>query len=92
LGVYTDLVSHPLPGLHDAGVPVTINSDDPPLFNTTLNDEVKLLVDPFNFDFNTINEILLNGVRCSFLPVEEKQAMEATFQAEMAKLQHELGL
>jgi aminodeoxyfutalosine deaminase len=92
LGVYADLASHPLPGLHYAGVPVTINSDDPPLFNTTLNDEVKLLVDPFNFDFDTINEILLNGVRCSFLPVEEKQAMEALFQNEMAKLRQELAL
>ena len=77
MGVYPDLASHPLRGLHRAGVPVTINSDDPPLFNTTLNGEVKLLVDPFNFDINTIDEILLNGVRCSFLPVEEKQAMES---------------
>ena len=92
LGVYTDLAGHPLPGLYYAGVPVTINSDDPPLFNTTLNDEVKLLVDPFNFDIDTINEILLNGVRYSFLPVQEKQALEATFQAEMTKLRHELTL
>ncbi len=92
LGVYADLASHPLPDLHEAGVPVTINSDDPPLFNTTLNDEVKLLVDPFNFDINTINEILLNGVRCSFLPVEEKQAMEALFQNEMARLRQGLTL
>ncbi len=92
LGVYADLAAHSLPGLYKAGVPVTINSDDPPLFNTTLNDEVKLLVDPFNFDIDTINEILLNGVSYSFLPVEEKQALEATFQAEMRKLQQELML
>ena len=63
LGVYPDLLSHPLRGLHEAGVPVTVNSDDPPLFNTTFNNEVKLLADPFNFDINTIGEILLNGVR-----------------------------
>jgi len=92
LGVYADLAAHSLPGLYKAGVPVTINSDDPPLFNTTLNDEVKLLVDPFNFDIDTINEILLNGVRYSFQPVEEKQALEATFQAEMMKLRQELML
>ena len=92
LGVYPDLLSHPLPGLHKAGVPVTINSDDPPLFNTTFNNEVKLLSDPFNFDINTIDEILLNGVRCSFLPAEEKQAREALFQAEMTKLRRELSL
>jgi adenosine deaminase len=92
LGVYTDLARHPLPGLYYAGVLVTINSDDPPLFNTTLNDEVKLLVDPFNFDIDTINEILINGVRYSFLPVQEKQDLEASFQAEMTKLRHELTL
>jgi len=92
LGVYADYTSHPLPGLYDAGVPVTINSDDPPLFNTTLNDEVKLLVEPFDFDFNSINEILLNGVRCSFLPVGERLTLEATFQTEMATLRHELAL
>ena len=61
----------------------TINSDDPPLFNTTLNsDEAKLLAVPFNFDINTIDEILLNGVRFSFLPEEERQALEALFRAE----------
>ena len=92
LGVYPDLLSHPLRGLHEAGVPVTVNSDDPPLFNTTFTNEVKLLADPFNFAINTIDEILLNGVRCSFLPVEEKQAMEALFQAEMTKLQQKLSL
>src|SRR5947208_1012785 len=92
LGVYPDLLSHPLPGLHKAGVPVTINSDDPPLFNTTFNNEVKLLSDPFNFDINTIDEILLNGVRYSFLPTEERQVLQARFQAEMTKLQQELSL
>src|SRR5213078_1655575 len=85
LGVYADLAAHSLPGLYKAGVPVTINSDDPPLFNTTLNDEVKLLVDPFNFDIDTINEILLNGVSYSFLPTEERQVLQARFQAEMTK-------
>jgi aminodeoxyfutalosine deaminase len=92
LGVYPDLSSHPLRELHKAGVPVTINSDDPPLFNTTYNDEAKLLVVPFNFDINTITEILLNGVRCSFLPLEERQALEAVFQTEITKLRRELSL
>jgi len=92
LGVYPDLASHPLPGLFSAGVPVTINSDDPPLFNTTLNDEAKLLAVPFNFDINTIDEILLNGVRCSFLPAEERQALEALFEAEITKIRRELSL
>lgn len=91
LGVYPALAGHPLPRLHAAGVPVTINSDDPPLFNTTLNDEVALLHSTFQFDLETINTILLNGVRYSFLPAEQKQAMEAEFRAEMTRLQAQQG-
>ena len=92
LGVYPDIPYHPLPRLHAAGIPVTVNSDDPPLFNTTLTREVELLFEGFVFDVNTVNDILLNGVRHSFLPIEQKQAMEAEFQAEMTQLRRELGL
>lgn len=86
LGIYPDLAAHPLRRLRDAGVIVTINSDDPPLFNTTLNDEVALLPDAFGIDLATADEILLDAVRHSFLPAERKQTLEAAFRAEMAAL------
>ncbi|HEY8290951.1 MAG TPA: hypothetical protein VIG44_00620, partial [Thermomicrobiales bacterium] len=86
LGVYPDLAAHPLRRLHDAGVIVTVNSDDPPLFNTTLNDEVALLAAPFGLSVAAIDEILLNGVRCAFLPPARRQAMETSFRAELAAL------
>ncbi len=92
LGVYPDMSSHPLPRLYRAGIPISVNSDDPPLFNTTLNQEVRLLFNAFAFDTNTANDILLNGVRHSFLPREEKRAMEAAFRKEMAQLQHDLSM
>src|SRR5437016_4441988 len=82
LGVYPDLGAHPLRSLHSAGVPITINSDDPPLFNTTLNDEVKLLADPFNFQINTNDEILLNCVLRRFLPAYERQVRQARVLAD----------
>ncbi len=86
LGVYPDLAAHPLRRLYDAGVPVTINSDDPPLFNTTLDDEVRLLADPFGLSVEQFDEVLLNGVRYSFLPDERKQALEAEFRGELDAL------
>ena len=92
LGVYRDLTEHPLRRLYEAGVPVTVNSDDPPLFNTTYNDEAKLLSSSFDFQIGVIDEILLNGVHYSFLPVEKKQTLEALFRAEMMKLRRELSL
>lgn len=90
LGVYPSYAAHPLPRFHAAGVPFSVNSDDPPLFNTTLNQDVARLASAFHFDLNVIDELLLNGVRQSFLPFERKQALEARFRAEMARLRAEL--
>jgi aminodeoxyfutalosine deaminase len=86
LGIFPTFHEHPLLRLHAAGVPFTVNSDDPALFNTTLNDEVQLLTDPFALDRAAIVGILLNGVRHSFLPPEQKREMEAEFVAEMTTL------
>lgn len=86
LGVYPGLQEHPFRRLHEQGVIVTINSDDPPLFNTTLNGEVALLDSAFNFEIDTIDEILLNAVRYSFLPNERKATLEADFRREMDTL------
>lgn len=91
LGVYDSLAAHPLRRLHDAGVIVTVNSDDPPLFNTSLNEEAALLADPFGFDLETIDEILLNAIRYSFLPPDRKQAMETLFWEETAVLKDRMG-
>jgi adenosine deaminase len=86
LGVFPSYWEHALPTLLAAGVPVTVNSDDPPLFNTTLNDEVALLAEPFGLDVGTADEILLNGVRHSFLPADRKRRLEAELRTELDAL------
>jgi aminodeoxyfutalosine deaminase len=86
LGVYPDLGTHPFRRLREAGVIATINSDDPPLFNTTMNDEVALLPTAFGFDVGQIDEILLDAVRVSFLPEDQKARLESEFRSEMAAL------
>ncbi len=90
LGVYPDYARHPLRQLYEAGVSFSVNSDDPPLFNTTLTDEILLLSTEFHFDLATIDEILLNGIRHSFLPPGRKQELEDSFRVEMdtLKAQH----
>ncbi len=90
LGVYANLAEHPLPHLYAAGVPLSINSDDPPLFHTTLNQNMYALHDPFHFSLDTIDNILLNGVRHSFMPAEQKQKMEEEFRAELKRLRSTL--
>ncbi len=92
LGVYGSLAEHPLPRLYAAGIPFSVNSDDPPLFHTTLNHNVYTLHDPFNFSLDTIDEILLNGVRHSFMDAGQKRKMEEEFRVEMKRLRRELDL
>ena len=88
LGVYPDYAAQPLRRLYNAGVMVTVNSDDPPLFNTTLNDEAALLADPFGLDVGAVDTILRNGVRGALLPPERKAALLAECEAELAALKH----
>lgn len=86
LGVYPRMEAHPMRRLYEAGVPISVNSDDPPLFNTTLTQEISLLAEPFGFQVNIIDEIALNGLRHSFMPPERKRRMEQSFREEMAQL------
>lgn len=86
LGVYPSYEAHPLRRLYEAGVPLTVNSDDPPLFNTTLSDEVRLLDSAFHFDLDQIDDILLNGIRHSFTDPERRSRLEAAWRKEMDDL------
>jgi len=92
LGIYDTLANHPLRRLHDAGVTVTVNSDDPPLFNTTLTDELTTLIHPFDMSLDAIDEIILNGVRHSFLPPARKLALGTEFRSQMDGLALHLQL
>jgi len=78
--------------LYAAGVQLSVNSDDPSMLNTTLNQDIERLHSVFGLDLDVIDEFLLNGVRHSFLPLERKQTMEAEFRTEMARLRIECGL
>ncbi|HEY7983352.1 MAG TPA: adenosine deaminase [Ktedonobacterales bacterium] len=89
LGIYPSLAEHPLRRLREAGVTIAVGSDDPPLFNTTLSDEVALLDEPFAFDLAACDAILLDAVRSSFLPAERKDALLARCAADLAALKAE---
>ena len=60
------LAEHPLPALVAAGVPVTINSDDPPMFATTLTHEYVVAAELLGLDAAGLAELARAGVRHSF--------------------------
>jgi adenosine deaminase len=90
LGIYSSYTTHPLRELWDQGLVITVNSDDPPLFGTDLNEEYQVLVDHFGFGADELERVSLNGVRTSFLPKTEKAELEAQFRTEFARLRQEL--
>jgi adenosine deaminase len=86
LGVAPSLAEHPLPRMLDAGLCVTINSDDPPMFNTTLTDEYLKVAGCFEMSSDRIEQLVLEAVRASLLPATERTRMEAEFIVEFARL------
>jgi aminodeoxyfutalosine deaminase len=86
LGVYPSYADHPLRQLIEAGIYVTINSDDPALFNTTLNDEYLHAVQDCGLSLGQLQKTALNAVQASYLPEHTRFAMLKTFRAEYDQL------
>jgi adenosine deaminase len=86
LGVAPDLAGHPLPKLIDAGLYVTINSDDPPLFNTTLTDEYLKIAAAYGYDQAMIEKLGMNAVHVTLLEEADKGAMIKAFEGEFTRL------
>lgn len=89
LSVVPDLKSHMLPKLIEGGLYVTINSDDPPMFNTTLTNEYQQTAALFSFDVDQIEGFVLNAVRVSLLPEAERAQLEADFKTQFATLRQQ---
>ncbi|WP_432825345.1 adenosine deaminase [Dactylosporangium sp. CA-092794] len=75
------LAEHPLPTLVAAGVPITINSDDPPMFSTTLNQEYLVAARLLGLSRAGVADLARAGVRHSFLDEPGKAALLAEIDA-----------
>jgi aminodeoxyfutalosine deaminase len=66
------LEEHPLRAFREAGVVVTINSDDPPMFGTTLNREYAIAADLLDLDEAGVADLARTAVEVSFAPDDVK--------------------
>ena len=92
LKVYPSLAEHSLPELLAQGLYITINSDDPPMFNTTLTNEYLLLYKTFGWDADMIQRMVLNAVDVTLLPESERRAMRSSFENEFTQLRENIDL
>jgi adenosine deaminase/aminodeoxyfutalosine deaminase len=75
------LAEHPLPVLVAAGVPVTINSDDPPMFSTTLNGEYAIAAELLGLSLGGIADLARAAVRAAFLAEADRRTLLAEIDA-----------
>lgn len=86
LGVASDIASHPFDSLYRAGVRLSVNSDDPPFFNTSLSREYQLLADTFGYDETDLERLSMWSLEDSFLPSEDKHSLVQGFAQQFSEL------
>jgi len=67
---------HPLPKFLEAGLMVTLNSDDPAMFGTSLEGEFLQVARCFAFSRETLAKLCRNAVQASFLSQDAKQKLQ----------------
>ena len=74
-GCCVSLEEHPVRRYFDAGLMVTLNSDDPTMFESNLEGEYRLAHTAFGFTEEHLRELAANSVEASFLPAERKVSL-----------------
>jgi aminodeoxyfutalosine deaminase len=72
---------HPLPTFVEAGVTVTIGSDDPPMFATTLNHDYEVAADLLGLDEGGVADLARAAVDASYAPQDVKARIRAEIAA-----------
>jgi aminodeoxyfutalosine deaminase len=71
-GSCAELAQHPVRRYFDQGLMLTLNSDDPAMFRTSLVEEYALVQEAFGFTDEHLRELARNSFEASFLPPDKK--------------------
>lgn len=67
LGLFNDMSNHPFPKLFDAGIKISINSDDPPFMSTDLAKEYQRVQNAYGYSDDTMNQITKMALEAAFV-------------------------
>jgi aminodeoxyfutalosine deaminase len=84
-GICKAVADHPTKNYFDQGIMITLNTDDPALFGTTLSREYQLAQETFGFSDEHLRELARNSFEASFLPAEKKLELLSLFDAAAAR-------
>src|ERR1700730_13000604 len=83
-GSCPSLNAHPVRQYFDRGVMITLNTDDPAMFRTSLAREYQLAQQLFGFTDEHVRELARNSFEASFIPAEKKLTFLNLFDATAA--------
>lgn len=83
-GVCPAITEHPVKRYFDEGLMVTLNTDDPAMFGTSLSREYQLVQENFGFSDEHLRELARNSFEAAFLPAEKKLEFLNLFDAAIA--------
>jgi adenosine deaminase len=82
-GVVSALELHPLPRMLEAGLKVTVNTDDPSVSRITLAHEYQHVCEDLNIPLDVLKSCVLNAAKASFLPENEKTQLVDSLKKEL---------
>ena len=78
---YASLREHPLREIREAGVLVTINTDDPAMMELDLGEEYRRVAEAYGMDWDELGRMAVEGIESTWLDETERRALAAEFEA-----------
>jgi adenosine deaminase len=77
LGIFKNMAEHPFPKFYDAGIKISIGSDDPPFMKTSLDHEYKQVQQAYQYSDATMNAITTMAIEAAFVDEQTKKELLA---------------
>ena len=83
---YPTLADHPFRAMRDAGLLVTLNTDDPAMTGADLGTEYRALAAAHGMSFDDMCDVAIEGIEATWLDDSERRTMRRAFEGEVADL------
>ncbi|CAM2744321.1 adenosine deaminase [Legionella steigerwaltii] len=77
LGLFKNMGEHPFPKFYDAGIKISISSDDPPFMSTTLGQEYQRVQKSYGYSDETMNKITRMAIEAAFVDEQTRAELLA---------------
>jgi adenosine deaminase len=81
---FASLREHPLREIRDAGVLVTINTDDPAMLDLDLGEEYRRVAEAFELEDDELGRMAIEGIQSTWLDETDRRSMTLEFEQILA--------